>query len=217
MKLGIDVSENQGHIDWKKVKDAGVEYVILRSTVKNGEADKKLKDNIKGCRDNGIPMEFYKYSYALSNLEARKEALRVVEVLQGYGVTPGKDTVIWADIEYSKQLALGKKAVREIYNNFKEIIVHYGYGCGLYMGKYAYENQMDVSFIYDDLWLARYYAGDKIMQFGTIPNEAKKPVVAADSGAVLNSWQFTAHGRVPGIRGNVDMNIRYRECRRVTV
>lgn len=212
MKLGIDVSDNQGHIDWKKVKAAGVEYAILRSTVKNGNVDNKLRDNIKGCRDNGIPMEFYKYSYAMNNSEAKKEALRVVEVLQGYGIMSDKDTVIWADIEYDKQLALGKKAVWEIYDNFKEIIINSGYGCGLYMGKYAYENQIDASLIHDDLWLARYYAGDRIMQFGTIPNEAKKPVVAAGSKAVLNSWQFTSHGRVLGISGNVDMNIRYTEC-----
>lgn len=68
-------------------------------------------------------------------------------------------TVIWADIEYGKQLALGKKAVAEIIDNFKEIIINSGYGYGLYMGKYAYEKQIDGSLIHDDLWLTRYYAG----------------------------------------------------------
>ena len=217
MRLGIDVSDNQGYIDWKKVKAAGVEYAILRSTRGSGEPDKQLASNIKGCQDNGIPMEFYKYSYAMSNSEAKKEALRVVEVLQGYGIMPDKDTVIWADIEYNKQLALGKKAVWEIYDNFKEIIINSGYGCGLYMGKYAYENQFDGSLIHDDLWLARYYAGDKVMQFGTIPSDTYKPAVAAGSNSVLNGWQFTSSGRVSGISGNVDMNIRYTECGSVTV
>ena len=217
MRLGIDVSDNQGYIDWKKVKAAGVEYAILRSTRGSGDPDKQLASNIKGCQDNGIPAEFYKYSYAMSNSEAKKEALRVVEVLQGYGIMPSKDTVIWADIEYNKQLALGKKAVLEIYDNFKEIIINYGYGCGLYMGKYAYENQFDGSLIHDDLWLARYYAGDKVMQFGTIPSDTYKPAVAAGSNSVLNGWQFTSSGRVSGISGNVDMNIRYTECGSVTV
>ena len=217
MRLGIDVSDNQGYIDWKKVKAAGVEYAILRSTRGSGEPDKQLASNIKGCQDNGIPAEFYKYSYAMSNSEAKKEALRVVEVLQSYGIMPSKDTVIWADIEYGKQLALGKKAVLEIYDNFKEIIINSGYGCGLYMGKYAYENQFDGSLIHDDLWLARYYAGDKVMQFGTIPSDTYKPAVAAGSNSVLNGWQFTSSGRVPGINGNVDMNIRYTECGNVTV
>ena len=30
-KYGIDVSDNQGVIDWKKIKNAGVEFAILRS------------------------------------------------------------------------------------------------------------------------------------------------------------------------------------------
>lgn len=217
MRLGIDVSDNQGYIDWKKVKGAGVEFAILRSTRGSGVPDKQLASNIKGCRDNGIPMEFYKYSYAMNNSEAKKEALRVVEVLQGYGIMPSKATVIWADIEYDKQLALGKKAVLEIYDNFKEIIVNSGYSCGLYMGKYAYEKQINGALIHDDLWIARYYAGDKIMQFGTTPNNSYRPIVATGSRSRLNGWQFTSYGRVPGINGNVDMNIRYTECGSVTV
>lgn len=217
MKLGIDVSDNQGYIDWKKVKAAGVGYAILRSTRGSGDPDKYLASNIRGCQDNGIPVEFYKYSYAMSNSEAKKEALRAIEVLKGYGVMPGKNAVIWVDIEYDKQLALGKKAVAEIIDNFKEITINAGYGYGLYMGKYAYENQVSSALIHDDLWIARYYAGEKIMQFGTSPDDAYKPTVAAGSRSVLNGWQFTSHGRVDGINGNVDMNIRYTEPGSITV
>lgn len=217
MRLGIDVSDNQGYIVWKKVKGAGVDYAILRSTRGSGNPDKQLASNIKGCQDNGIPVEFYKYSYAMSNSEAKKEALRVVEVLQGYGIMPSKDTVIWLDVEDKKQLALGKKAVAEIIDNFKEIIINSGYGYGLYMGKYAYENQINGALIHDDLWIARYYVGEKVMQFGTSPDDAYKPTVTAGSRSVLNGWQFTSHGRVAGINGNVDMNIRYTEPGSITV
>lgn len=217
MKLGIDVSDNQGYIDWKKVKAAGVEFAILRSTRGSGNPDKQLASNIKGCLDNGMPMEFYKYSYAISNSEAKKEALRVVEVLKQYGIEPSEETIIWADIEYNKQLALGKQAVWEIYDNFKEIVLNSGYGIGLYMGKYAYENQFMGSEIDDNLWLARYYASNAVMQFGTIPNDTYKPVVAAGSASKLIVWQFTSCGRVSGINGNVDMNIRYTECGNISV
>lgn len=55
------------------------------------------------------------------------------------------------------------------------------------------------------------------MQFGTIPSDTYKPAVAAGSNSVLNGWQFTSSGRVSGISGNVDMNIRYTECGSVTV
>lgn len=217
MKLGIDVSDNQGYIDWKKVKTAGVDFAILRSTRGSGDPDKQLASNIKGCLDNGMPMEFYKYMYALTNADAKKEAMRVVEVLQQYGINPSPDTIIWADVEYDKQLALGKQAVWEIYDNFIEIICNSGYGYGIYMGKYAYENQFDGARINDKLWLARYYAGNTVMQFGTLPDETKKPAVAAGSASELNGWQFTSCGRVSGINGNVDMNIRYTDCGNVIV
>lgn len=211
MRLGIDVSDNQGYIDWKKVKAAGVEHAVLRSTRRSGQPDKQLASNIKGCLENGMPMEFYKYSYAMSNSEAKQEAKRVIEVLKGYGIGASVDTVIWADIEYDRQLALGKKALWEIYDNFKEIILNSGYRVGLYMGKYAYENRFDGALIDDKLWLARYYAGDQVMQFGTLPDESKKPTVAAGSMSTLVGWQFTSRGRVAGISGNVDLNIRYEE------
>lgn len=217
MKLGIDVSDNQGYIDWKKVKAAGVDFAILRSTRGSGNPDKQLASNIKGCLDNGMPMEFYKYSYAMSNSDAKKEALRVIEILKQYGIGPSENTIIWADIEYNKQLALGKQTVWEIYDNFKEIILNSGYGIGLYMGKYAYENQFNGNRINDKLWLARYYAGDTIMQFGTLPDETKKPTVAVESSSELIGWQYTSCGRVPGINGNVDLNIRYTDCGNVTV
>lgn len=45
MRLGIDVSDNQGYIDWKKVKTAGVQYAILRSTRGSGNPD--VYDTIK--------------------------------------------------------------------------------------------------------------------------------------------------------------------------
>lgn len=216
MELGIDVSDCQGRIDWSKVRMAGVKFAILRSTRGSGSPDKQLEANIRGCWDNGIFVEFYKYLYATTNLEAKKEALRVVEVLKQNGIEPSKEIMIWADVEYDRLLALGKECVGEIYDNFKEIIGNSGYGYGLYMGKYAYENQIDGSRIHDRLWLARYYKGNTKIKFGTIPDESKKPVVAAGSESKLAGWQFTSSGSVPGINKAVDLNIRYVDCRNDT-
>ncbi|MBP3457895.1 MAG: hypothetical protein J6K58_01670 [Lachnospiraceae bacterium] len=111
MRLGIDVSDCQGVIDWSKVRMAGVEFAILRSTRGSGKPDKQLSVNIQGCQNNGIPIEFYKYLYAMTNSEAKKEALKVVEVLKQRGMEPSQDMIIWADVEYNRLLALGKQAV----------------------------------------------------------------------------------------------------------
>ena len=85
-KYGLDVSDNQGVIDWKKVKDAGVEFAILRSVRRSGKHDYQLANNIKGCIENNIPADFYKYAYALSKQDSRREASEVVLALETLGV-----------------------------------------------------------------------------------------------------------------------------------
>ena len=205
--LGIDVSDNQGYIDWKKVKAAGVQFAILRSVRRSSNPDKQLASNIKGCLANGIPMDFYKYSYALNESEAVAEVKRVVEVLRGYGVLPSKNTVIWMDVEDATQMALSTSALTKIVQAFKEEVLRSGFEFGLYMGKYRYDTgEVNLSTFDDHTWIARYYNGYNAMDFGTVPNEKYRPVVKSGE---LWGWQFTSSGRVDGINGNVDMNIAY--------
>ena len=65
MYKGIDVSEHQGTINWKKVKAAGCRFAILRAMKQNGKADIQFLANARGCQENGIPYEVYRYTYAL--------------------------------------------------------------------------------------------------------------------------------------------------------
>ena len=205
-KLGIDVSDNQGYIDWSKVKNAGVEFAILRSTRGSGNPDKQLASNIAGCKSNGIPFDFYKYRYSTTEKAGREEARNVIEVLFSLGIVPSKDVVIWDDVEDKSLMALGKNKVLALAEVFREEVEKAGFGYGLYMGKYAYENQFYADKFIDDLWIARYYNGYNPMNFGTMPNEKYIPTAKAGK---LWGWQFTSSGRVDGINGNVDMNIAY--------
>ena len=215
MMRGIDVSDCQGAIDWKKVKAAGVQFAILRTTRRSANPDKYLPTNIKACMDNHIPVDFYKYSYALSTSEAEKEAIRVVDVLKGYGVAPTKDVVIWMDVEDKVQFALSKSALTDIVKAWKERVLSCGYSFGLYMGKYAYEHgELDVNAFEDHLWIARYYKGDTVIPVSEWPNEAYKPLAKAGS---LWGWQDTSKGRVNGINGNVDLDVAYYDIKHLIV
>lgn len=69
----IDVSSYQGKPDWVKVKKAGINFAILRIHQKNGP-DTSFEHNYKGCRANKIAVGGYKYSYALTEAQALKEA-----------------------------------------------------------------------------------------------------------------------------------------------
>lgn len=206
-KLGIDVSDNQGYIDWKKVKTAGVEFAILRSVRRSGNVDKQLASNIKGCLENNIPFDFYKFSYALSIAESIKEAKEVIAALAKLGVKASKDVVIWMDVEWDNQIALGKARLTEIVKVFEQEIVSAGFTFGIYMGKHHYsKDSLDVHAIGGHTWLARYYDGYNVKQFGVKPDEKYKPV--AKDGQ-LWGWQFTSSGRVDGIKGSVDLDIAY--------
>lgn len=204
---GVDVSDNQGYIEWPKVKAAGVEFAILRSVRRSGNPDKQLASNIKGCLGCGMPFDFYKYSYALIPAEAREEVKQVVYWLGKYGVKPDKNTVIWADIEWKGQMALSTAELTEIVQAFKEEVLAAGFEFGLYMGKYRYETgEINLDLFDDHTWIARYYKGYDVMQFEDKPNGQYEPVV---KNGTLWGWQYTSSGRVDGINGNVDLDEAY--------
>lgn len=207
-RYGIDVSDNQGVIDWKKVKNAGVQFAILRTVKRNGKIDSQLANNINGCIENGIPVDFYKYAYALTESDSEREATEVVNVLASCGIKPAKDVVIWHDVEDDTQMALSAEQLTRICKVFKRVIEDAGYTYGLYMGKYDFEKgEITVADLGNPhTWLARYYDGYTLKGFGEAPNEKYKPVVPSGE---LWGWQWTSSGRVPGITGNVDFDVAY--------
>ena len=73
---GIDVSKYQGDIDFRKVKNAGIQFVIIRIGYGQYEnqKDPKFERNYDGFKNVGIPVGVYLYSYAKSVADAKKEA-----------------------------------------------------------------------------------------------------------------------------------------------
>ena len=68
-RSGIDVSVWQGNIDWQKVKNAGVEFALIRAGYGDTlsypyQIDTKFEYNYKECKRVGLPVGVYFYSYA---------------------------------------------------------------------------------------------------------------------------------------------------------
>lgn len=207
MMYGIDVSSNQGEIDFAKVKNAGVEFMILRSTTKNGNADVRLAEYIKGCYEHNIPFNAYKYMYALSESSAYSEAITAAEALKSRGIIPSKEFVIYADVEDKTQFALSTQSLSKVVNAFKRGVEYSGFSFGLYMSKSPYEGgEVDLSlFETDNVWLAR-YSSNAVRTLKDIPDDKYKPV--AKNGK-LAGWQYSSRGQVDGIHGNVDLDVFY--------
>ena len=207
MWKGIDVSDNQGVIDWEQVATAKVSFAILRSVRRSGKADHQFATNLESCRKHNIPVSVYKYTYAATQDAARQEAQQVVELLRSHHMT---GTMVWWDVEDKDVLRpLGAAKLTESIRAAQEVITAAGYGFGLYVGLYVYkERWFDFNaFAGTRLWIARYYRGYRTMRFDDEPDQKYKPDVDGD----ISGWQYTSCGEIPGIKGDVDLDIAYED------
>lgn len=193
---GIDVSSWQGKPDWPKVSNSGVKFAILRIHQKSG-TDASFEHNYKGCKSNGILIGGYKYSYALTSAQAIEEAENVISVLGGRGL----DFPVFYDLEWAQQRSLGKQAIENIAVAFLTRIKKAGYKVGIYCNLDWYNNVLTDALKQYDCWIARYPASDN----GSV-QERLRP----NAGV---GWQYSSKGKVPGISGNVDMDVFYKDYR----
>lgn len=191
-EIGIDISKWQGDVDFNALKEAGVEFVIIRvgtSSGINGEnlVDSKFEQNINGANKAGIPVGIYFYSYANSEDRAISDALWVVEQIKDYKV----DLPIafdWENWSFYNEFNLSFFGLSNMADSFVKTLRDAGYEGMLYSSKNYLE---DIWFKGDyPVWLAHYttktnYEGD------------------------YEFWQLCNNGRVAGINGDVDINIRY--------
>lgn len=191
---GLDLSANQIGVDFAKVKQNGIDFVILRSTTRNGLPDTKFTQYYENAKKAGIEVQgVYKYSYAMNPPEAFNEAKGVVELLKG------KKLTIWYDMEDSRQSILPKSAIFSIAHGFLDYCQASGYDVGIYCNFNWYKSYIDDALKKQyKFWIARYGKND-----GTA-KECYKPNVNE------MIWQYTSKGSIPGVPGNVDMNILYR-------
>ena len=205
MWKGIDVSDNQGVIDWAQVAASKVAFAILRSVRRSGKEDNQFAANLEGCRKHNIPLSVYKYTYAATPEAARQEAQQVVDLLRSHSLT---GTMVWWDVEDKDVLRpLGSQNLTECIRAAQDVITTAGYGFGLYIGLYVYkERWFDFNaFAGTRLWIARYYRGYRTMQFDDEPDQKYKPNVDGD----ISVWQYTSCGEIPGIMGDADLDIAY--------
>ena len=101
---GIDVSKYNHPIDWKKVKDAGVKFAILRigfastSNRNNLNLDTYFEEFYKGAKAVNMPVGGYFYSRCNSVSTAKKEAEFILNAIKGKQF----EYPIWLDVEDQK-------------------------------------------------------------------------------------------------------------------
>lgn len=197
--LGIDVSIHQDNIDWKKVKQSGIEFAIIRLGFRGygtGEAmlDDNYIQNIKGANAAGINTGVYFFSQAITVDEAIEEAKLVINSLKGLDVT--YPIVYDWEIIYDDSARTDNVPVDVLTDccvAFCETIKDAGYTPMIYQNKKTSMFKLDLERLTDyDFWLAEYNPD---------------PTYYYD----FAMWQYTSEGSVPGIKGNVDINISFKD------
>lgn len=86
--IGIDVSRWNGNIDWVKVKNAGVDFAIIRCGYSSQGYDETWIQNVKGAKEAGMKFGVYLYSYAHNAQTARAEAEWCLNRMAAAGLSP---------------------------------------------------------------------------------------------------------------------------------
>lgn len=189
-KIGIDISSWQGDVDFEALKNAGVEFVMIRvgGTIgTNGEyfLDKKFKQNIENANKYGIKAGVYFYSYADSIEHARKDAKWVLKQIKQYQIDlpVAFDWEEWSNFNEYHLSFFGLTSMAE---EFLKVIEEAGYQGMLYSSKTYLENVwMETKY---DIWLAHYTSST------TYQGKYKL-------------WQICDNGKIDGINGAVDIDI----------
>lgn len=196
---GIDISTYQKNVNYKLVKEDGVEFAILKIIRKDLNPDNQFETHYAGCIANGIPVSCYNYSYSTTVEQARQAANAVLNTLNGRKMT------VYMDVEDNCLKGLGSY-LADIINAYREIIERAGLTFGVYTGMAFYVSYLAAyrSQIKCENWhIARYYKGYTEMPFDDDPDEAYKPSM------LTTSWQYTSSGKVKGIDGRVDLDVMY--------
>lgn len=185
--IGLDVSEYQGKIDWELVEtiesNYPLEFVFIRATAGNDREDGQFEENWLGAKERKIIRGAYHYYRPNENsLEQAKLFIKTVKLKKG-------DLPPVLDIEKlpkGQSLDSLKVGLRRWLN---AVEAHYKVKPIIYTGEKYYDDFLKKDFSDYLFWIANYnFYREKI-------------------GEDWLFWQFTEKASVPGIKGNVDVNI----------
>lgn len=197
-RMGIDVSEYQGTIDWDTVRGEGFDFAFIRIGFRGYEtgeikADDRGMENLRAAREAGFDVGVYFYAQAISAEEARQEAQWCLNWLDGFDL----ELPVVYDWEYVSADArtgwMGREEVTACFSAFCETIEQGGYRSMVYFNPHVAGDLLDLQALADSpWWLAQYRDG-------------------MDFPYKVQFWQYTEEGTVPGIQGKVDINLMFLE------
>jgi lysozyme len=187
---GIDVSTYQGDVDWAAVKASGISFVYAKASEGQSYVDDRFNDNHDDCGKIGLALGAYHFfhfgidpvaqaNHFIATTKDRVGNLRPVVDVEGGGQDGVTDLPTLV-----KNLAAFNDTVEDVLGPLV-IYTDYGDWNGFMQGTDAFSGHT--------LWIAEY----NNQAAPSLPNGFKDWV----------AWQHADNGSVPGIAGNVDLNV----------
>ena len=214
MSFGVDVSHYQsdhGAIDWKKVKDSGITFAIIKCGGRSIGTDGKLykdpafEQNIVGALANGIQVGIYFFSQAKTTSEASAEADYCLSLIQKYKIT----YPVAFDWESGKNYRVNKvkisnQQLTNICTTFADKIAAAGYTPMVYFCKNDWLGRVDGASLTKKYktWLAYYFKDYYYTERQWKPGDD-----GPEFDYNYDIWQYGVTNTVPGINYYTDMNV----------
>lgn len=192
---GVDISSKQGVVDFKKLKKAGCDFVMIKvggRGYSSGEIvlDEKLKDYMTGAKNAGLDIGVYFFSQAITEDEVEEEVETLLEAIKDYSV---KYPVVFQMQEIEGDMArvdsLDMDSRTELAKLFLSRVEDAGYKPMLYGNKEWLITKIELEALSEyDIWLSQ---------------EADTP----DYPYEFNMWQYEKTGKISGISEETGLNI----------
>lgn len=192
MKI-IDLSHHNGDVDFMAVKAAGIDGVIIRTgygVESPKQKDRRFEEYYSKAKAAGLYVGAYHYCYAKNTAEAVKEAEFMLMLMKGKSF----DLPVYGDFE--EQGKLSKSVCCAMVRAFCDRLEKSGAWAGIYSYDTFFRDKLsaDIPQRYT-AWVARV----ENVKPGCVPAEN------------VGIWQYSWKGNVNGIKGDVDMDICYRD------
>lgn len=189
--IGIDVCEIQGKINWKTVPLRHVNFAMIRASYDLSGVDSEFENNIKNISLSEIKAGAYHESTANNINDAAKEARHFLNTVKPYKLY----YPLALKYENESVIQTGRTLVTDIILAFLNTIKNSGYYPIIYANVNWLKSYVDTDRISDfDIWLS-----DLSFESTIYPSQDKN----------ITIWQYSNKGKIPGIKGNVNLDISY--------
>lgn len=198
-KCGVDISANQGDVDFNKLKNAGCDFVMLKVGARgyssgNIVSDANFRDNLKLAKKAGLDIGVYFCSQAVNKSEAREEADEILDAISGYSVKyPVAFVMENVDDDMARIEALDMTERTQIAKAFLNRIEDAGYKAMIYGDKEWLLTMVDMEELQDfDVWFAQ---------------DSDEPEYPYEFGM----WQYDSDASIKGISGDATMIMSFKD------